>query len=93
MTDSNKNVSNKQIKKIAQNLDKSIKKYRGILSIMGADAPIGMLCLPSSTEKILINNGILRIYDLFNLELSEIKGLGTIRIRDITTRLNQFVPM
>lgn len=88
-----KNINDKQMKKIAKNLDKSIKNYRRILMFASSDAPISLLCLPKIIETILTNHGCLRIYDLFDRDLGEIKGLGETRLRHLTTRLNEFIAM
>ena len=87
----NKKIHDKQMVKIAKDLDKSIKNYRNTLKFMAADVPISMLCLPKTIESILVSNGCLRVYDIFNMELTKIKGLGDIRIREITLRLENFL--
>lgn len=91
--DDNKNkiIHQKQMKKIAKNLDKSLKDYRRTLMFMYADAPISILGLPKSTENVLIKEGFVRIYDLFDRDLAEIKGLGEVRLGHLTTRLNEFL--
>lgn len=68
-------------------------QYRNVINFLAADAPIGILCLNHIVEKILIDNNCLRVYDLFDLDLVEIKGLGDIRIKQITSRLDQFFSM
>ena len=82
-----------QIKKIREELLKKFDDYRITINYMAADAPIAILCLPSTTEKILIANGFVRVYDIFNVDFTKIKGLGIVRIRDLTTRINQFLSM
>jgi hypothetical protein len=72
---------------------KKFDEYNTILKFMVADAPLSVLCLSNGTEKILIDNGFLRIYDLFDVDFIKIKGLGVSRIRDLTTRLDQFFSM
>lgn len=86
-------IHDKQMRKIAKNLDKSLKNYRQNLKYLGGDAPISLLCLPDNLVKVLANNGIYRIYDLFDRDLTEIEGIGPIRLRDLTTRLDQFLAM
>lgn len=87
----NKIIHEKQMKKIAKNLDKSLKNYRRTLTFMYADAPITILCLPDSLVNVLAKSGIHRIYDLLDRDLAEIKGIGETRFRDLTTRLNEFL--
>lgn len=71
----------------------SYKNYRNMMHYLSADAPIGVLCLPKSTENLLINNGFLRVYDIFDRDLTEIKGLTNTGIDLITARLNNFLSM
>jgi hypothetical protein len=80
-------------KKINKELTESLINYRKALSLMLGDAPIETLCLPKATEKVLLNSGFLRIYDLFNCDLAKIKGIGKIRSRHLAARLDQFVSM
>ena len=80
-------------KKINKQLTESLVNYRKALSLMLGDAPIETLCLPKSTEKLLLNSGFLRIYDLFNCDLTKIKGIGKVRVRDLAARLDQFISM
>ena len=90
----NKNIEyDLQIKKIREELLKKFDDYRTTLNYMAADAPISVLCLSAVTERILIDNGFLRIYDLFNVDFTKIKGLGIVRIRDLTSRIDQFLSM
>lgn len=87
-SDKNKEVILREInKKFLESLD----NYRNIVTYLAGDMPLGTLCLPKNTEKILRNSGIDRIYDLFNLDLVKIEGLGETGIRDITSRINQFL--
>ncbi len=81
------------LKEVKKRLLNSLNDYRNTLTYMYGDAPIGILCLPKTLETILINQGILRVYDLFNRDLTEIKGVGKSRIRDITSCLDQFLSM
>ncbi len=96
--ESNENVNIKiehelQIKKIREELLQKFNDYRVTINYMAADAPIAILCLPLATEKILIDNGFLRVYDIFNVDFTKIKGLGIVRIRDLTSRIDQFLSM
>ncbi len=82
-----------QMRKLREELVKKFDDYRVTINFMAADAPIGALCLPAATERILIDNGFLRIYDLFNVDFTKIKGLGVVRIRDLAARIDQFLSM
>ena len=82
-----------EMDKLRKELSKKFQNYHRLIHFLAADAPISVLCLPSVTENILINNGFLRVYDLFDMDFTKIKGLGSIRIRDLTTRLDEFIAM
>lgn len=81
------------IRKINKKLIESLQNYRKMVHYMSADMPIGVLCLPSTTEKILIKQGFLRVYDLLNVDFTEIKGIGSVRRRDLTASLDKFFSM
>lgn len=81
------------MEKLKQELKKRFDDYQKTMAFMLGDAPIGVLCLNPKIETILINEGFLRIYDLFNVDLVKVKGLGVVRIRDLTARLDQFFSM
>ena len=80
-------INNKDI------LKKNFERYRKILRYMEADLPIQCLCLPKIIENKLIAAGCLRVYDVIDLDLTKIKGLGDSRRAIITSSLNQFVTM
>jgi len=82
-----------EVRKINKKLLESLQNYRKFVACMSGDLPIGCLCLPKTTEKILIKNGFQRIYDLFDVDLTKIKGIGEVRIRDLTAGLDQFLSM
>lgn len=82
-----------QLKKIKEEVVKKLEDYRKTINFMAADAPLGVLCLPKVIETALLGHGCLRIYDLFNLDFTEVKGLGVTRIRDLTSRLDEFFSM
>jgi hypothetical protein len=84
---------NQQMKKIQEEVVRKFEEYRKTLAFMAADAPIEALCLPSTIEKALLAHGCLRIYDLLDCDFTKIKGLGEIRIRQLTSCLNQFFSM
>lgn len=87
------NISEDDATKIKKELLSSLKNYRKTLLFLYADAPISLLGLSKPIETILLNNGLLRIYDLFDCDFIEIKGLGVSRIRELTSALEQFVLM
>ena len=81
------------IQTINKKLIESLENYRKTIAFMACDAPLELLGLPKVTQTILLNAGCLLIYDLFDRDFTEIKGLGAARIRDLTTRLNEFLAM
>lgn len=104
MLDNNKIVENADLvkinldnletrKKIGKQVTESYEKYNKTMLYMTGDAPISILCLPKEIETPLLNYGCLRIYDLFDLDFTKVKGLGVSRIRNLTACLNEFVAM
>ena len=92
--DINRKFENEMIlQKLREELSKSFSEYRNTMKYMAADVPIEILCLQPAIEKILLNNGCLRVYDVFNLDLSKIEGIGPTRLRHLTTSLDQFFSM
>lgn len=81
------------LQRLKEELRRSFSQYQQIMRFMATDAPIAILCLPSTVEKLLVNHGCLRVYDVFNLDLAEIKGLSASNLRDLTARINQFFSM
>ena len=79
--------------KLKEELKKKFEDYNITMKYMAADAPIETLCLPSEIEKILTNQGFLRVYDLFNVDLIKVKGLGVVRVKQLASRLDQFFSM
>lgn len=79
--------------KLKQELRKKFSEYQTTMKFMLADAPIEVLCLDPKIEKILTDQGFLRIYDLFNVDLVEIKGIGVVRVKQLAARLDQFFSM
>lgn len=63
--------------------------FRNTLMCLGANVPICVLCLPSDIEKILLDAGCERVYDLFFRDLRDIKGIGDKRLGIITARLDE----
>lgn len=81
---------------VAENDDKKMKlkedilHYRKCLSYLSANVPIEVLCLPKVIENALIAEGKVRVYDLFECDLTKIKGLGKNRVELLTARLDEF---
>jgi hypothetical protein len=82
-----------KMQKLREELSKSFSQYKDTMRMLAADAPIEILCLPSSIQKVLLDSGCSRVYDLFDLDFTKIKGLGPVRIRNLTTSLDQFFSM
>ncbi len=89
----NEKIKDTELKKIKEELLKKLEEYRKSMKYMAADAPIGILCLPKVVEKSLINHGCLRVYDLFDLNFAEVKGLSETSIRNLAASLDQFLSM
>lgn len=79
--------------KLKQEIRKKFHEYEVTMKYMLADAPIEILCLKPAIQDILLSEGLLRIYDLFNVDLVKVKGLGVVRIKELTARLDQFFSM
>lgn len=82
-----------ELQKIKEQVLKKFSEYRTTMNYLAADAPIEILCLPKTIETLLIAANCLRVYDLINRDLTEIKGLGETRIRDLASRLDEFFSM
>lgn len=83
----------KELQKIREEVLKKFQEYKKTIAYMAADAPIEILCLPKTIEGILLREGFLRVYDLFNCDFTKIKGFGDARIRDLTACLDKFFSM
>lgn len=83
----------KMMAKLREELLQKFKDYRQTINYMAADGPIEVLCLPKAIESLLIANDILRIYDVFDVDFTKIKGLGVVRVRYLTACLDQFFSM
>ena len=81
------------MEKLRQELRKKFQEYQNTIKYMLADAPIEILCLPQTIEKLLLDQGFLRIYDLFDVDLIEIKGFGASRVKQLTASLDKFFSM
>ena len=82
-----------QLAKIRKELLESYENYNKVISQMGMDAPIEVLCLPQAINKILLREGCRRIPEVLKLDLTKVKGLGVTRQWELTTSLNQFLSM
>lgn len=82
-----------KMRKVREQVAQKFTEYRTTLSYMAADAPIETLCLPRVIENALIAHGLMRIYDLFDCDFTEVKGIGIRRIGDLTTSLDKFFSM
>ena len=81
------------IKKINKKLVESLENYRKFMQYAQGDLPLGALCLPKDLEKLLLKNGFVRVYDLFDADFTKVKGLGKVRLGYLTTSLNEFLAM
>lgn len=79
------------MKAIKEQVAQKFVEYRKTMSYLACDAPISSLCLPIQVENILIANGFLRIYDVFDVDFTKIKGFGPKRIGQLTARLDEFL--
>ena len=79
--------------RLKKDLEDKFRSYQTTMRYLAADAPIEVLCLPKTTEKMLLDSGFLRIYDLFDIDLVKIKGIGVTRVRQLTTSLDKFFSM
>ncbi len=86
-------LQDEMIKRLREEIVKKFYEYKTTLNFMASDAPIAILCLEPAIETALLNSGCLRIYDLFDLDFTKIKGLGEIRIKRLTSRMDQFLSM
>lgn len=82
-----------RLKKLREELSTKFEEYQKMMKFMAADAPLEVLCLPKTIENALFSHGCFRIYDLFNLDFTKVKGLGESRVRDLTSRLDEFLSM
>jgi hypothetical protein len=89
----NKIDYDEQMKVIREQMVKKFSEYRTTINYMACDAPITILGLPKATEKILLDFGLLRVYDLFDRDFTEIKGLNAVRIGNLTSCLDKFFSM
>ena len=76
---------------IENELKKNVAHYRTLMNFLGANLPIECMCLPKEIEKILIREGLIRIYDLIGHDLTKINGLGNVRVGILESRLDEFL--
>ena len=81
------------ISKIREGVLKKLSEYEKSIKYMSGDAPISILCLPKQIETPLLNHGLNRVYDLFDCDFTEVKGLGVGRIKRLTACLDEFLTM
>jgi len=74
-------------------IKKEFERYEKVMKYLECDLPIQVLCLPKVIENCLLNAGCLRIFDMIDRDLSEIKGLGKSRRALLSSRLNELFPM
>lgn len=77
-------------KEIKEEIQRGFKAFKNTLAVMSGDAPISVLCLPKQIENALIQADCFRVYDLLERDLTKIKRLGPIRLRNLTSRLDEF---
>lgn len=82
-----------EAQRINEKLMESLGNYRKVLSLMYGDAPLGVLCLSKKIESILNSNGCIRVYDLFDRDFTKIEGLSEASLRDLTSRVDEFLSM
>lgn len=73
-----------------EDMHKNFLHYRKTLAYMGANVPIGVLCLPKALEKSLIKAGLIRVYDLIECDFTKIEGIGERRADLLASRLDEF---
>lgn len=79
--------------KIVEDLKKAFTEYQKALSYFASDVPIEILGLTKELEDILLANGIIRVYDTFNVDFRKVEWLDDSSRERLTTRLNQFFSM
>lgn len=90
------NVIDPEIEKrerLSKELIKSFDRYQKVLSLMAVDGPLSVLGLPKNIQKILEENGILRLYEVLNMDLVKIEGISDVDRARLATCLNKFSAM
>lgn len=80
-------------KVLAEALKREAQRYAEVMRRMEADVPVEALCLRKRTESLLLEHGILRVFELLDFDLTEIEWLDAVARRDLTARLHQFLSM
>ena len=78
---------------VKRELIKSFDRYQKVMSLMAVDGPISVLGLPKNIQKILEDNGILRLYEVLNMNLTKIEGLTDMDRTRLASSLNKFSSM
>lgn len=78
-------------KSIQEELLKSASRYARTMRMLSADAPIEVLCLEKKTQKILLQKGYLRVYDLLDVDLAKVEGISPSDACDLTARVGEFL--
>ena len=78
------------VKLTKEDLEKNLNHYRNVVNCLGANVPIGCLCLPKKVENALKAEGFILIYDLLYRDFREVKGIGEGTLDLITSRLDEF---
>ena len=78
---------------VKRELIKSFGRYQKVMSLMAIDGPVSILGLPKNIQKILEDNGILRLYEILNMDLVKIEGLSDVDRTRLTSSLNKFSSM
>ncbi len=84
------NESVKIDENVKEDFKKDLQNYRKTMFYMSGNVPIQVLCLPKEIENSLIRADFIRVYDLFGIDLTEIKGIGRSRASLLATRLDEF---
>lgn len=93
MVNKNELIMRKEMTKIQKNLFKQLDNYKRFIRQCELDAPIEVLCLPKDILTILRKNRLFRVFDLADLDLTKIKGLGNVRIGILQSKLDNFLPI
>lgn len=86
-------LSSEDAKTINKKLLKCLDEYKKIIFKMSYDLPIEILNIKCKTKKLLRNKKIARVYEILDLNLTEIEWLDDVTRRDLTSALNQLFPM
>lgn len=78
------------LRRMREFVAKKLEDYRKTINYMACDAPLQILGLSSAIETALLRHGCNRVNDLFDMDFTEVKGLGPIRIKELRACLDQF---